>query len=242
MALTKPTNSWRTAARTVLTVAAVTALAAAAPSAAFADDTDPATEVVVGTQPPAEPEEDVTDVPPSDVTQTPGTGTGTGDGSDLDDPVPTKPSKPGDTTNRPYCDPANIYTPTSKGSKYHKGVGATLSNTNNTSRTAKSTFTSEVSGTVGVSVTTGLSVSVDAMIAKIEAKYDVTLSASMTAKLGNTISVDTPAKTTTNAKYGVYRLKNTGTSYHIYDNCEASPKKTVTSYTPMKVGWYLWEG
>jgi hypothetical protein len=239
VALTKPNNSWRIAARTVMTVAAVTALAAVAPSAAFADGTDPATdEVVVGTQPPAEPEEDVVDVPPSEATQPPATGTG----DDLDLPLPTKPTKPGDTTNRPICDRANISPPTTQGSKYHKGDGATLSNTNNTSRTAKSTFTSEVSGTVGVSVTAGLSVSVDAMIAKIEAKYDVTLSASMTAKLGNSISVDTPPRTTTNAKYGVYRLKNTGTSYKIYENCEVSPKKTVTSYTPMKVGWYLWEG
>ncbi|WP_105975264.1 hypothetical protein [Streptomyces geranii] len=238
MSRNKPASVWRTAARAAVTVTAVAAMASVMPGAAFADDTDPAAdEVVVGTAPPAVPEEAVVDVPEAEATQPPST--------DLDDdlelPTP-KPPKSSDDVNRPYCDRANIYTPSTKGAQYHKGVGPTLSNYNNTSRTARSTFTSEVSGTVGVSVTAGLTVSVQAMIAKIEAKYEVNLSASMTAKLGNSISVDTPSKKTTNAKYGVFRLKNTGTSYTIYDNCEVSAKKTVTSYTPLKVGWYLWEG
>lgn len=236
MSRNKPGSAWRTAAQAAVTVAAVAAMASTMPVAAFADDTDPAAdEIVVGTAPPAVPEEQVVDVPEAEATQPPST--------DPDDDLELpRPSKPSDSVNRPICDRANIYTPTSKGAKYHKGVGATLSNYNNTSRTARSTFTSEVSGTVGVSVTAGLTVSVNAMIGKIEQKYEVNLSASMTAKLGNSISVDTPSKTTTNAKYGVFRLKNTGTSYTIYDNCEVSAKKTVTSYTPLKVGWYLWEG
>ncbi|GAA3820521.1 hypothetical protein GCM10022403_062420 [Streptomyces coacervatus] len=153
----------------------------------------------------------------------------------------TKPPSAGNAPAVEQCDQANVYLPKTKGKQYHQGVGPTNSNYNNTSRTAKSTFTSEVTGSVGVSVSAGLTISINALIGKIEQKYDVHLSASLTAKLGNTISVDTPPKTTTNAKYGVYRLKNTGISYRIYSNCESSPQKTVTSYTPLKVGWYLWE-
>ncbi|MFD4668042.1 hypothetical protein [Streptomyces halstedii] len=199
-----------------------TAPAYAQPTAAFAVDAPEP----VNTAPPAEPEEtdlvDVTDEPQPEET--------------------VRPSKPGDTTNGEYCGPTQrIYTPTAKGDKYHKGVGPTNANYNGTSRTARSTFTSEVTGEVGVSITGELSTSVDVMIAKIEGKYSVNLSAKMTAKMGNSISVDTPPKKTTNAKYGVYRLKNTGTSYTIYSNCKTTAKKTVTSYTPMKVGWYLWE-
>ncbi|MFE7576950.1 hypothetical protein ACFU5Z_19675 [Streptomyces sp. NPDC057521] len=200
-----------------------TAPAYAQPTAAVTAD-DPES---VHTAPPAEPEE--TDL------------------VDATDPDPepeetVRPSKPGDTTNGEYCGPTqNIYTPTSKGATYHKGVGPTNSNYNKTSRTARSTFTSEVTGEVGVSVSGELSASVDVMVAKIEGKYGVNLSVKLTAKMGNSISVDTPSKKTTNAKYGVYRLKNTGTSYTIYSNCKTTAKKTVTSYTPMKVGWYLWE-
>ncbi|MGV9254951.1 hypothetical protein [Streptomyces sp. NPDC003697] len=43
------------------------------------------------------------------------------------------------------------------------------------------------------------------------------------------------------AKYGVYRLKHTGVSYTLYSNCSSSTHKTITSYTPYRVGWYLWE-
>lgn len=200
-----------------------TAPAYAQPLSAFSvDDPEP-----MNTVPPTEPEEgdlvDATDPEP-----------------DPEETVP--PSKPGDTPNGEYCGPTQaVYVPKTKGAKYHKGVGPVNANYNGTSRTARSTFTSEATGEVGVSITAGLSTSVDVMIAKIEGKYDVSLSAKLTAKMGNQISVDTPPKKTTNAKYGVYRLKNTGTSYKIYSNYKTSAVKTVTSYTPMKVGWYLWE-
>ncbi|WP_344007746.1 hypothetical protein, partial [Streptomyces thermocarboxydovorans] len=92
-----------------------------------------------------------------------------------------------------------------------------------------------------LSVTAGLAVSKEFMVAKIEGKFDVNLSFKLTAKLGNNIAVDTPPKKTTNAKYGVYRLKHTGKSYKIYSNCTTSAKKTITSYSPYRVGWYLWE-
>ncbi|MFF3397183.1 hypothetical protein ACFYW6_01485 [Streptomyces sp. NPDC002659] len=180
---------------------------------------------MVNTAPPVEPEE--TDLGPAPELE----------------PLPGETGKPPvDRPDAEYCGPTQrIYTPSSKGAQYHAGVGPTNSNYNGTSRVARSTFTSEVTGEVGVSVTAGLATSVEVMIAKIEAKYEVNLSAKLTAKLGNSIAVDTPPRKTTNAKYGVFRLKNTGTSYIIYSNCRTSAKKTVTSYTPLKVGWYLWE-
>ncbi|GGY10691.1 hypothetical protein GCM10010358_74000 [Streptomyces minutiscleroticus] len=182
----------------------------------------------INTAPPAEPEEEVSDVPDA--------------GNGMPDEPTYTPTPPKDWPDAEYCGPSHgVYTPSTKGKQYHKGVGPTLSNYNGTSRTAKSTFTSEVTGEVGVSVSSGLAVSVDAMIGKIEAKYDVNLSVKLTAKLGNSIAVDTPSKKTTNAKYGVYRLKNTGQSYTLYNTCKTSAKKTITSYTPYRVGWYLWE-
>ncbi|MEU6287132.1 hypothetical protein [Streptomyces sp. NPDC046988] len=100
----------------------------------------------------------------------------------------------------------------------HKGVGAEQANYNGTSRTAKSTFISEVTGEFGVNV-----------------------SVELTAKLGNTIAVDTPSKRSTHARYGVYRLKSYGYSQYRYANCTKGVKKNVTIYTPRRVGWVLWE-
>ncbi|WP_406475750.1 hypothetical protein [Streptomyces sp. NBC_01615] len=200
---------------------------------AFAADGTPtpspqAEDSVVNTGPPEEPEESIIDVPADAVDE---------------EPTPTgNPQKPGDSPDSADCAPAHpVYIPSSKGKQYHKGVGPTNANHNGTSRQAQSTFTSEVTGKVGVSVSGELETSVNAMITTIKTKYSVTVSAELTAKLGNTISVPTPAHTTTNARYGVYRLKVTGTSYMLHQNCTTSPKHTVVSYSPLKVGWYLWE-
>ncbi|MGW5001552.1 hypothetical protein ACWEP8_28205 [Streptomyces hydrogenans] len=140
-----------------------------------------------------------------------------------------------------HCQLSNVYVPKTKGAESHTRVGDQQSNYNGTSRTARSTFTAEKSGTVGTSVSSGLTVSVDAMIAKIEGQFKVDLSRSMTVSIGNSISVDTPTKRTTHAQYGVYRLKNTGVSYRYNSDCSTTAKRTITSYTPKRVGWYLWE-
>ncbi|MEV5381848.1 hypothetical protein [Streptomyces sp. NPDC052721] len=140
------------------------------------------------------------------------------------------------------CAPAHgVYIPTKQGRKYHRAVGPTNSNYNGTSRTAKSTFTSEVTGEVGVAVTGELETSVGTLLAKVKAKYQVTVSAKLTAKLGNSIAVDTPSHKTTHATYGVWRLKHTGKSYWLHQNCTTTPERTVVSYSPFRIGWYLWE-
>lgn len=146
------------------------------------------------------------------------------------------------TPRRPDCGQAQfVYQPKSQNGDYHRGVGPTQANHNGTSRTARSTFTSEVTGEVGVAVQGELETSVNRMLASIKAKFNVTVSAKLTAKLGNSITIDTPPHKTTNAKYGVYRLKHIGVSYVIHTNCTTSPEKKVVSYSPWKVGWNLWE-
>lgn len=139
------------------------------------------------------------------------------------------------------CEPHWKYTATKKDKDYHKGVGAEQANYNNTSRTAKSSFTSEVSGTVGIAHTGELKVGSKIAVIEIEGKLSVNVSVSLTAKIGNTISVDTPPRKSTLARYGVYRLKSYGYSQYTYQNCTKGVKKNVTIYTPRRVGWYLWE-
>ncbi|MEW2275885.1 hypothetical protein GTY41_05395 [Streptomyces sp. SID685] len=131
--------------------------------------------------------------------------------------------------------------PTGKTKGYHKGVGVEQANHNGTSRTAKSTFTSEVSSTVGVAATGEVKVSLKQVVAEEEVKFGVTLSVSLTAKIGNTISVDTRSHKTTYARYGVFRLKSYGYSQYTYYNRYKGTKKNSTIYTPRRVGWAIWE-
>ncbi|MEU9055708.1 hypothetical protein AB0D37_35850 [Streptomyces sp. NPDC048384] len=194
---------------------------------AAGSDSNAEDDTVVGTAPPQEPEEQITEVPDAGVD---------------DEPTYTGKPTPGDTPNRPDCGQASfVYKPKTQNGKYHKGVGPTNANYNGTSRTARSTFTSEVTGEVGVAVQGELETSVNVMLANIRAKWQVTVTTKLTAKLGNSIAVDTPPRKTTHAKYGVYRLKHTGVSYVIHTNCTTSPEKKVVSYSPYRVGWYLWE-
>ncbi|WP_253195668.1 helix-turn-helix domain-containing protein [Streptomyces sp. JHA26] len=124
---------------------------------------------------------------------------------------------------------------------YHKGVDAEQTNYNGTSRTARSTFTSEVTGKIGIAYSGELKVGGSAAVVEIEGKFGVELSVELTAKLGSTIAVDTPSKHSTHARYGVYRLKSYGYSQYLYANCTIGVKKNVTIYTPRRVGWVLWE-
>lgn len=155
--------------------------------------------------------------------------------------LPPTSGKPTDGPNADYCAPRNVYTPTAYVRKSHYGIGVTQANYNGTSRTARSWFKSEVGGEAGLTYSGELKASGSVMLAAIELKYGVDLSLKVTAKIGNEIQVDTPPKKTTYARFGVWRMVNTGTSYTLYSNCKTSAKSTVTSFTPWHVGWYLWE-
>ncbi|WP_153182790.1 hypothetical protein [Streptomyces sp. E2N166] len=158
-----------------------------------------------------------------------------------DDEIDVPTSKPSDTLDARPCEPGYQYTPTSKTKDYHKGVGAEQANYNGTSRTARSTFISEVTGKVGIAYTGELKVGASVVVAEIEGKFGVNVSVELTARLGNTIAVNTPSKRTTHARYGVYRLKSYGYNQYRYTNCTKGVKKNVTIYTPRRVGWVLWE-
>ncbi|MFF5435493.1 hypothetical protein ACFY5K_36575 [Streptomyces griseofuscus] len=185
------------------------------------------TDSTVATAPPDQPEE--TDLVEGGVSDTPAPAPSAGEDAEASMPSARQ------------CLEGWFYYPTSKTKDYHKGVGVEQANHNGTSRTAKSTFTSEVSGTVGVAATGEVKVSLKQVVAEEEVKFGVTLSASLTAKIGNTISVDTPSRKTTYARYGVFRLKSYGYSQYTYYNCYKGTKKNSTIYTPRRVGWAIWE-
>ncbi|MET8401803.1 hypothetical protein [Streptomyces sp900116325] len=216
------------AIRAAVGISCAVLLIGAAGAPAFADDGDTVGDsTIIHTDPQTETEEAVTDVPADQV--------------DTEPDIPSTPPGEGNHPGSELCDVRNVYTPTYKGGYHMKGVGPTHANTNNTTHNLTSTFTSTTTGTVGVSLTGSLSVSVGVMIADLEGKYDINLSASLAVTQTNSVAAITPPHKTTFAKYGVYRLRNQGTSYHIYSSCATSTHSTVTSYTPHHLGWYVWE-
>ncbi|MEV0963726.1 hypothetical protein AB0J25_14240 [Streptomyces sp. NPDC049910] len=200
----------------------------------------PGTAVVETAAPPEPEESDLVEGAPSAEAPVPTMPTVPGPAAG-DDGIGLPTSKPSATLDARACEPGYQYVPTSKGKDYHKGVGAEQANYNGTSRTARSTFTSEVTGKVGIAYSGELKVGGSVAVVEIEGKFNVNLSVELTAKMGNTVSVDTPSKRTTHARYGVYRLKSWGYSQYVYTNCTKGVKKNVTVYTPRRVGWVLWE-
>ncbi|MFC9286118.1 hypothetical protein [Streptomyces sp. NPDC057052] len=218
-------------------VPALALLVMAGASPASAEDPAPAlSEPVVETAPPTQTEEnDLVEGAPETAAPAPS------DGPSPDDDPTAPTSKPSDKPNAQPCEPHWSYYATSKNKDYHKGVGAEQANYNGTSRTAKSTFVSEITASVGIAFTGEFKAGASIVIASIEQKFSVNVSASLTAKLGNTVSVGTPARKTTFARYGVYRLKSYGYNQYTYINCTKGVKKNVTIYTPHRIGWAIWE-
>ncbi|MGW1801698.1 hypothetical protein ACWCQN_38720 [Streptomyces sp. NPDC001984] len=183
----------------------------------------------LATLPPVDPSEtDLTDEPTDPAAATSEPAAPTDDPSGID----------------PYglrCEVDSVYRPTSLGGRYIHAIGPYQSNYNNTSSNATTTFTAEATGTVGISLSGSLKVSLNELVSRQEATYGITLSASLTAKLGNSITATIPPHKTVSAKYGVWRRRITGTSYYVYSNCKTSTPSTVVSYTPYTVGWYIWQ-
>ncbi|MER5836354.1 hypothetical protein ABT116_37445 [Streptomyces sp. NPDC002130] len=183
----------------------------------------------VTTLPPADPPEtDLTDAPTDPATAT-------------SEPATPTDSPSGIAPNHVYCDPGGVYKPTSLGGRYIRAIGPLQSNYNGTSHNESTTFTAEASGTVGISLTGSLKVSLNELVSRQEATYGINLSASLTAKLGNSVTATIPSHKTVSAKYGVWRRRITGTSFYLYSNCTHSTSSTVVSYTPYTVGWYTWQ-
>lgn len=140
------------------------------------------------------------------------------------------------------CDnPGPKYVAKSKSGQYIAAIGPSNSNYNNTSSPMDMTFTAQASGTVGVSLSAELETSVSFMVAAEKAKFGGTLSASLHAGLSNAVHPTAKPHTRITATYGVWRQKIYGETYRLYSNCKITNDHSITSYTPVRVGWYVQE-
>ncbi|GGN34048.1 hypothetical protein GCM10011578_074480 [Streptomyces fuscichromogenes] len=183
----------------------------------------------------------LTTVPPVDPSETDLTDEPTDPAAASSEPAAPTDEPSGNDPNGLYCDRESIYKPTSLGGRYIHAIGPYQSNYNGTSNNETTTFSAEATGTVGISLSGSLKVSLNELVSRQEATYGINFSASLTAKLGNSITATIPPHKTVSAKYGVWRRKITGTSYILYSNCTTSAKSTIISYTPYTVGWYTWQ-
>ncbi|MEV6406507.1 hypothetical protein AB0M58_26695 [Streptomyces bobili] len=231
---------YRTRVKTLLITPALAIAVLGTTGPAFADELPPVE--TVETAPPAEDPGVLEPAPQAGDTAEPAPAGESATPEISDDGLPTIPgSKPSDLPDARACEPGWSWESTQKFKDYHAGVGLEMANTNRTSRTGRTEFVSETSAEVGIGFSAKYKVKASVLIAEIEAEYGVNLSVSVTTKIGNKYTTDTPPGYTTHGKYGVYRLKSNGYDQWINANCTRGVKHNKTVYSPHRVGWYIWE-
>lgn len=138
------------------------------------------------------------------------------------------------------CDAGWYYTIEKRNADTFKGVGPVLTSYNGTNSTSSVSFTSEVSGTVSLTTTGTVGVEVGVALAKINASYSVSSSASMTVRTGITTTIDVPKKKYGNGQYGAFKINVDGKSRYYTPACAVTQTKTSSISAPRRVGWKTW--
>jgi hypothetical protein len=146
----------------------------------------------------------------------------------------------GPSANFAVCDPYTEFVPSHRYADFLAQDGPTYSNWNNNAQIGSSTFTSTNTRTVTSQFSASFSVDEGIIFAGIKQTYGVSLSNSMTAGTGTSITVSTPPKTFSNGRYGVYEVVVDGDYVYHNQYCDAHDRGNVRVYGARKVGWYAW--
>lgn len=122
-------------------------------------------------------------------------------------------------------------------------VGNTQANFNGTDAPAEMTFTSTVSGTFTASVDGSFEVGMDAKIASASAIFGTTFAASLTASIGNSITITVPAQSWGYGEYGIWNSYIMGEEFYqqgVGQVCNISQQTPAGLLAPFRAGWDTW--
>lgn len=119
-------------------------------------------------------------------------------------------------------------------------IGPTHSSRNGTGSSASMTLTSTVSGTVGAAWTGSTNVSGSVKLASISGTFGINAQASVTATVGNSITITVPAGKTGNGDYGIWKTYVTGKEVYYLNNCTSGASSATNVWAPYRVGWNTW--
>lgn len=119
-------------------------------------------------------------------------------------------------------------------------VGPTYSNYNGTGSSASMTLTNSVSGTVSVTYSGSSNVSGSVKLVTLGATFGISAQASITATVGNSITITVPAGKTGNGDYGVWRAYVTGKEVYYLNNCTSGGSSASNVWAPYRVAWNTW--
>jgi len=145
--------------------------------------------------------------------------------------------------NSYYCDPSWIYDNVSDKGRQLIPTTVVYGDYNGTANNATASFSAITAGTVTLTSSIGGSVDASAIIAGVNYTFGISVSVSLYASVGNTISITVPPYKTGFGQHGVWRKIAYGHYYYLASNCHISTDDGyITSYSPWYVGWNTWIG
>lgn len=139
------------------------------------------------------------------------------------------------------CVPGWDYTVLTRYGSVHDNSGPAFKDYNDTGSYATFDFTSQTSGTVGVTVTVSGTFDIGAIIAGAQITTSVALTGSYSWTYGNNAHISVPPYRFGNGVYGAWLYKTYGEYYYVTSQCGAVDLRYITTYVPENAsGWYVW--
>jgi hypothetical protein len=139
------------------------------------------------------------------------------------------------------CDAGWAYTDLTRYANTIATVGPTQSDYNGTGSAASATFSATTSGTISLSASSSAKVSAGVIITNVELTFGISVTTSLTATVGNSITISIPSHKTGYAAYGVWEVVTYGHYYYINSICQTTINDGyIDTYSPSYVGWRVW--
>ncbi len=141
-----------------------------------------------------------------------------------------------------YCDPEAVYDHiTRTGSAFYVTWGPGR-NINNTPYNETVTFMTTYSATVALWTTIGVAADTSAIVAGVSASLSITVYASYTTSVSQSVSITVPPGKAGYGEYGVSEVVTSGHYYYVASSCRITDYGTVTAKSPQYPGWSTWIG
>jgi len=149
---------------------------------------------------------------------------------------------PGVASAQPICDPGWKFTNITHPSTTIRVIGGPWVSKNLTDNRIQFSVSRTVSGTVGFSASGEFGGGVNLIIVAVEAKFNVTLQASMSVSTTVSTTMWVSAHSTGYIEYGVFRFGARGHNYYITSNCTITTNNGyVTTWSPDYQGFKVWQ-
>lgn len=132
------------------------------------------------------------------------------------------------------------YRSSSRSSKKLTQFGPVYSHRNRSNNAASMTVTAQVGGTATATFSGSTNVKASAKLAEISGTFGIQASVSLTASMGQSVTMKVGPRKTGYARYGIFSLPVKGTEQRVLAPDCTIQSRPSTTVAPFEVGWETW--